>query len=230
MNRLGEAEAALRRALSTHEKLVKDFPDVSAYVVDLGMFLGNFGELVRQGNPEHALQWYAKAIRTLEPIVAREPGRMEARASLCGAVAGQALAHEQLGRHAEAIEGWKQALALDHGPRRHQIQRCWANSLVGLGKHAEAMALINDLANAKRVESFTLFRLACICSWASTRVKEDAPLQNQYAARAVELLRLAIARGANDPRALLKDRDLDPLRGRADFQQLKRDIDKKATP
>ena len=154
---------------------------------------------------------------------------MPARQGLCVALAAQALALDQLGRHVEAIGDWEQALALDHGPMRHQIQRCWASSLAGLGKHEEAMALINEVAEAKGVDFNTLHRLACICSWASTKVKGDAPQQNRYAARAVALLRQAIAKGAKDP-GTLKAPDLDPLRGRADFQQLQAEFEKKAKP
>jgi hypothetical protein len=58
-------------------------------------------------------------------------------------------------------------------------------------------------------------------------VKEDAKLQARYAARAVELLRQAVARGYKNLAHMKKDRDLDILRDREDFKKLAADLEAK---
>jgi hypothetical protein len=64
---------------------------------------------------------------------------------------------------------------------------------------------------------------ACICSLAAAK-SSDSVAGDQYAARAVALLAQAHARGyfkeAARVEKLKKDADLDPLRGRPDFQKL----------
>jgi hypothetical protein len=53
-------------------------------------------------------------------------------------------------------------------------------------------------------------------------------LAQQYADRAVALLRQAVAKGYKDVAHLKKDADLDGLRRRPDFQQLLADLEAKA--
>jgi hypothetical protein len=49
-----------------------------------------------------------------------------------------------------------------------------------------------------------------------------------YGDRAMEVLRQALAKGYQDGAQLKKDTDLDPLRGRDDFQKLLAELDKGA--
>jgi hypothetical protein len=51
-------------------------------------------------------------------------------------------------------------------------------------------------------------------------VKQDIQLAEQYASRAVELLRQAVAIGFKNVSHMKKDTDLDGLRGRDDFKKL----------
>ena len=102
-----------------------------------------------------------------------------------------------------------------------------ARSLARAGEHAKAFAEANALATAKDLTSVRLYNLACVCALASAAVKDAkdpgadaARLAEQYAARAVELLRQAVTNGYNDAALMKQDRDLDALRDRADFQKL----------
>jgi hypothetical protein len=65
-----------------------------------------------------------------------------------------------------------------------------------------------------------LYDLACVCALASAAVKDDAKRREQYADRAVALLRQAVAAGWKDAAHMKKDQDLAPLRDREDFQKL----------
>ena len=92
-------------------------------------------------------------------------------------------------------------------------------SLARAGEHAKAVAEANALAEAKDVDGGMLYNLACVCALAATAVRDDAKLQDQYAARAVELLRQAVAKGYKEAAHMKKDKDLDALRDREDFQE-----------
>jgi hypothetical protein len=83
----------------------------------------------------------------------------------------------------------------------------------------------------------TLYNLACVCALASAAVKDaknlgaDAPrLAEEYAVRALELLRQAVAKGYKDFDHLKKDDDLKPLREREDFKKLVIDLEKATAP
>jgi hypothetical protein len=73
-----------------------------------------------------------------------------------------------------------------------------------------------EAAGAGRVPSFRAFLAS-----AKTSNKKEA-----YADRAVELLRRAVQAGWRDAAHMRKDTDLDPLRGRDDFQKLFRQLEK----
>ena len=60
------------RRLAIQEQLAADFPAVTRYRIDLGGSQVNFGNLLRANQqPELALQWYARAIATLEDVLRR---------------------------------------------------------------------------------------------------------------------------------------------------------------
>ena len=77
------------------------------------------------------------------------------------------------------------------------------------------------------VTGSTVYDLASICALASAAVKDDAKLQDQYAARAVELLRQAFAKGYKEAAHMKKDKDLDALRDREDFKRLVAELETK---
>jgi serine/threonine-protein kinase len=87
-----------------------------------------------------------------------------------------------------------------------------------------------------------LYGMACVYSLASAATRTEAALTaddrnrlaEQYAVRAVELLRHSHSAGYFDVPAkrdrLLQDKDLDPLRSRPDFQQLTAQVENKHAP
>jgi tetratricopeptide (TPR) repeat protein len=62
--------------------------------------------------------------------------------------------------------------------------------------------------------------LACALARAAAGLPGDEANRQGYPDLAVDLLRRARARGLNDPKRLLQDKDLDGLRGRDDFKRL----------
>jgi serine/threonine protein kinase/tetratricopeptide (TPR) repeat protein len=222
MEKWSAAEQAYRRALDIQEKLAAEFPTVSGYRIDLAGSYGNFGDLVRdRGHPEASLAWYAKSVAVLEPLVQQEPRLVTERLYLRNSHWGRAIALDKLGRHADAVKDWDRALALNARPQSQSMFR-WqrAYSLARAGEHARAVAEANALADAKEATGNTLYNLACVCALAAAAVGDDAKLQDQYAARAVELLRQAVAKGYKDAAHAKQDKDLDALHSRSDFEKL----------
>jgi hypothetical protein len=77
---------------------------------------------------------------------------------------------------------------------------------------------------AKNVGADTLYDAGRVCALATAAVKDDAKLQDHYAAHAVELLRQAVAKGYKDMEHLKKDEDLKAPREREDFKNLLEEI------
>jgi hypothetical protein len=93
-----------------------------------------------------------------------------------------------------------------------------ARSLVGADRTAEAVQEAEQAAATK--QPAMLYGAARVCALASAAAKDNAKLREQYAARAVELLRQAAAKGYKDIEHLKKDDDFKPLRDRADYKTL----------
>jgi len=225
LGRLDEAETATRRAIALRERLVHDFPEVLDYAVTLGGTYGNLGGLLKdQGRADASLEWYDKAVRTLEPALAREDRFGDARGYLRNSSSGRAEALDRLGRRAEAAKDWDRAAALDGGKRRWFYE---SRGDLSRGDHARAVALAREQARAQDVSSKTLHDCARVCALGSAAAKEDAELREQYAGRAVELLRRAV--GTGDPgvsaQDLRTDEALEPLRGREEFRQLLKQLE-----
>jgi serine/threonine protein kinase len=220
MGQLDEAEATTRQTIAIREKLVQDFPADLDYAVTLGGSYDNFaGFLKDQGRTADSLEWSGKAVRILEPIVARERRHDFARECLRGSHANHAQALDRLGRHAEAVRDWDRAIALADGERRELFK---SRRALSLGDHVQAVALVQEQAQAKGVNNKTLYKCARICAIAATAVKEDSGLRERYAGQAVELLRRAIAAGytgVHHP-GPGTDEAFGSLRGREEFQTL----------
>jgi serine/threonine protein kinase/Tfp pilus assembly protein PilF len=227
------AERAYRRALDLFEKLTDNFPPMPGYRRDLAGSCINFGIfLVGQRQTEAGLTWYARAIALLEPLVRQEPRPTAERLYLRNAHWSRAQALDTLGRHADAVKDWDRALQLNAVAVQEPAFRfSLARSLARAGEHARAVAEANLLAEPASARSPfpgpALYELACVCAIASGKVRDaesasaDAPrLAGEYAARAVELLRQAVAKGYKDVARLKKDRDLDAVRDREDFKRL----------
>jgi hypothetical protein len=180
------------------------------------------------GKAETSVEYFDKSIALLEPLVKHDPRLATERRFLRNAHLGRALALVELARHADAVKDWDRALELNSVPGDEpELRASRAQSLARAGGHVNAVAEANALAAAKEVTGDTLYDLACVCALASTAVKDNAQLQDQYAARAVELLRQAVAKGYKDIDHLKKDDDLKPLRQREDFRKLMEELEEK---
>jgi serine/threonine protein kinase len=228
LGKRAEAEEQLRQALALRKQLAAQFPAVLDYQIQLGSSLYNFANLVRtSGKPADSLAWYGRAIATLGSVVMKQPGDATASKLLSNAHFWRAKALDQLGRHEEAIKDWDQVVSL--GPPANlavpKVQR--ALSRVKAGQVEAAVAEIEMLAKTPGWPAPAWYDFAGVYALASAKDKHK---KEEYAARAVEFLRRAIEAGYKDAGHINKDPNLDPLRGRPDFQQLLESLAKGKTP
>jgi hypothetical protein len=110
-----------------------------------------------------------------------------------------------------------------------------ATDLANKGQHAQAAAAA-PLAEAKPASAGILYDTGCVYALCVAAVHKDAQtaaaerdqLAEDYARRALALLRRAVQAGFNDlPHLKTNDPDLAALRGRADFQQLVQELEAK---
>ncbi|MBI3468334.1 MAG: tetratricopeptide repeat protein [Planctomycetes bacterium] len=238
-----EALGSYDKAREIRERLVRDNPDQTEFAVGLGGTYCNIANLLRNDRrPEEALPLYAQAIATLAPVVERTRDTT-GRQFLRNAHIGRAYALTNLARHRDALPDWDRAIELDDGSARTDLGLGRVHTLARAGDHgratAEAESLLDSLANARPGESVpasTLYDAACIFSLSYLAARSDdsmseperQKLSDQYAARAVELLRRARLAGFfQDPSRvdhLRTDPDLDPIRPRAEFVQFLKEL------
>jgi serine/threonine-protein kinase len=230
--RTGRPKQAKKAFLDAHDvlvKLVRGYPSVTDHAVRLGGVDCNLGQaLQEEGDLPAALEWFTQVIAGLGEVLRKEPRHTVAREYLRNAYWKRAEALGQLGRPGEAIADWDHAIDLDDGELRPSFRASRARALAAAGKHASAATEAADLARSESLPGEVLYQLACVYSLAAAGVQKDdrepQPKRDQqaeqYAARAVELLRQAVDRGFKDVAHMKKDADLDPLRKRDAFKKL----------
>jgi tetratricopeptide (TPR) repeat protein len=222
-----ESVASQRQALAVREKLAEQFPTDLAYSVEVGGTHCNIGAIyMQQGKLNEAAASFAKAAAKLEEVLAKEPRHATGRQFLANSLRPQAITLARLGRHAEAAKAWTRLLELDDNPKRVDLRIARALSLARAGDYVTAIAEAEDRSVIKNLSAGLYVDLGCIFALAAASVKDDAKLRDQHAARAVELLRQAVAKGYKDAEYLKKVDDLKALRERPDFQSLLKELEK----
>jgi serine/threonine-protein kinase len=244
-----EAVALTERAVGLSEVLARDAPDMVAYQFDLANSLNNLGlALVDAGRPADALPIHERANGVFQAISRKNPADIAAASLIAGSYNNSAMALAALGRHEEAIRALREAIAreracLERDPKtaqyREWLSRHYMNlgkSLRALGRKEEALAVsrtrfeLLDQAPPEQRDAGIHYHVACEMAQIVPmigRSKPEAELtsaeraeRQQYADRAVEEFRLALADGFTDILMFVRDEDLDPIRDRADFQRL----------
>jgi serine/threonine-protein kinase len=230
--RTQEALGAYRRALDIQEQLANRYPANVQYAVSLGGSYCNMGlRLAQNGEAEAALEWFDKAQAKLEEVRRRDRTNARAAAFLRNTHWNRGFALSELRRDAVALGEWDRAATFPASDaERRSLQLGRALALARLGKYGEAVPLAEQLAGRPDLADFDCVRAARVLSLAAGQAGRQE-LAEKYAAGAVALLRQAQAKGYfKDPRnvtSLKKDKDLDPLRQRPDFQKLLKELSPK---
>jgi len=189
-----------------------------------------------QAKKDHdAVEWFSRTIDLLTPLAAGQTGHGEFRQLLCHAHWERALVLDRLGRHPEAVRDWDRAIALsddtasqgDLAKNLPALRRQRALSLAHAGQHREAVAVAKDWIKDEQLPSATVYDAACIFAVSAAAAKDDDKLAGEYAAQAVELLRLAVQRGYTDVENLKGNLLFAGLRQRPDFGRVVEPLEKK---
>jgi tetratricopeptide (TPR) repeat protein len=233
--RLKEAEQSFRDAVVAQKTLLVREPRNPEHAIRLGRMQCSLGNLLLdRDRPQDALACYAEAWQTLQPVVARYPRDARVRLALKYFHWGRASILTRLGRHAEALKDLESAHEADDGRSRGWLRVQRALTLARLGDHATAADEAAALARFQGKPAALVYDLARVYALAAAAARDDAALANQYADRAMALLRQVQAAGFfTDPariEQLRKDPDLGALRTRDDYRKWVANLEKAKTP
>jgi tetratricopeptide (TPR) repeat protein/tRNA A-37 threonylcarbamoyl transferase component Bud32 len=238
LKRYAEAEPHFRAALELGERLAAERPDDQNVAARLARvykgyahFLMGWGiadRAVLQVKAGQSLPYFDKSLAVLVPIHRKHPDDRQVRDDLFYAHRGKAEALHRLRRSTEAVGEWDLAVPFAPPAERAATRSRRAMSMAHAGRTADAVAevesLLADLAGQPGGDEYDM---ACIYALAVRAQPERA---DPYAGRALELIRKEVGRGTVDLPQLERDKDLDPLRGRADFQKLLAELEGKVPP
>jgi serine/threonine protein kinase/tetratricopeptide (TPR) repeat protein len=243
-----QAEAMLKGATSAYQTLVHDFPDVPEYRHSLArtyMALGvlYFNNLRQAEKTEAAVQ---QALQIYEKLTQEHPDVLEHvyRLGVCysfSAVATETAGRSDaaLARADKAIEILERVVSKGYSQARDDLldaRVCRAGFLARRGDYTRATDEANAVAGQEGLNSGSLSNLACVFARSSAAAENDSKLapadrtrlKAQYADRAMEFLRQAVAKGYQNTAEIKTDPDFAPLRAREDFQKLVQEMEHKS--
>jgi serine/threonine-protein kinase len=210
------ARAAFEKSLAICRKAAQTTPGDIPVQIQLARTSGELGGVeLANYEPEKAREWYEKArtlLRTLEKAGKISPAEhadwlkgLEDNITFCRA-AEKAIAESDFALKQPADQV-------------HRLLVMRGAALARRGKHAEAAATAEKLAERGPKDPAVLYDACCLFALCSASAKEGAS-HAPHADRAVILLGQAIRNGYKDVAHLERDTDLTVLRTRADFQKL----------
>jgi serine/threonine-protein kinase len=247
------AEKAYREALALCEPLAAGAAAPPEYRSQLADTLSNLAtSQALSGRSDQAKAIYEKLLPVREGLIRDFPDVPEYRDKLADTLFDLAVVCSNLRRPEELKALYDKAwpvcerLAREHPDvpayqaRLVQLRALLACALAQLGDYRRASAEIEELLASRSGPALALYNAACAYALASTAAGRDKALpaaerdqlSARYQTRAVELLRRAEDTGFFNSAAwqasLKSDRDLDPLRKRADFRRLEQDVERRA--
>jgi serine/threonine protein kinase len=202
----------IRRRLARKSRATPETPlEIADDQLDLGAIARWSGEYAK------ALEHLGRAISTLpsEAGTSDSPGRN----LLISAHANCGIIFNILDRHAEGLAAWERAIELSGGTI-HWIRINRAQTLVRLMRIGEAAAAAEDVLASDGLTPNDLRTAAGVFALCSAGNQPETEAAGQFALRAVELLRRAVAAGYGNVREVENADDLKLLRARADFQEI----------
>jgi serine/threonine-protein kinase len=244
-----EAEAAYREALAVQQRLAAEFPTVPGYRWELAGSHFNLGSLIKdQGRLEEAERLFHEALAIQKRLVADFPAVPDYQCDLVNTLDGLAELARGRKEYAAARKLLEEArlplqATLDASPRHPFYREVFcthrqflAATLLELGEYAAAAEAARDLARIAFNPAEDAYKAAGFFARCIPLAEQDKKLSGSrrqevaksYGDRAMEALRQALDKGYKDIAHLQKDKDLDPLRQREDFQKLLADVQDKS--
>jgi tetratricopeptide (TPR) repeat protein len=212
----GDTKAALasyREALQVCRRLAQADPRSARAQHDLLISCFKLGNHAQQSSDfRAAADWYGKALaiprgRARPRVFQQEVGILEARLRFCRA-AGQAI---------------DDLASLDKQPAKDRLELLPVvnQALIKRKEFTKAVQAAEKLAGLA-TKAGDLYNAACAFALCVPLADKD---QDKLSARAMELLRQAVAKGYKNAAHMKKDADLNALRQRDDFQKLLAELD-----
>jgi tetratricopeptide (TPR) repeat protein len=218
LHRKIEAEEQFANAIKTNERLIADQPSNLRFQHSQGITFSKFGDLLIDHNqPTEALTRFGQAIQILTMAYVQDRQVTLTKRALCQAHENRALALDQLVRHADALADWDKVLELCEPEMEHIHRSQRADSRLRSGNVEFAIGEVAELAKVDSRNPNHWFRFAKLFAIASDKIPGH---KEEYALRAIELLKKAIGLGFSDLTQITEDQDLALLNTREDFQQV----------
>ena len=131
----------------------------------------------------------------------------------------------RLGRYDGALKDWDRAIEMDDGHHQLELRIKRASNLLNVKDPVRATADAAAIAESSSSTAGDLYNAACVYSLCVQLSRDDATRADVWGARAVVLIRQAVARGYKDIARIKTHTDLESLRSREDFQQLIKEME-----
>ncbi len=221
-----EVIAAERESHEIIEALIKEFPNVPGYQIDLGAKNCNIGiRLSHSDSPAEALPYFEKAIALLHAVLARDSRIVSARQFLANSYGSMGNALNKLERPTDAIAAFDKAMEWVDESRKPSFVFMKARALAKT-QLEEAVSLVEEYLKPEKIAPDVLYDAACFFSYLASMTAEKSD-QDRHVQRALQLLGKAREEGHFSPPMVahfIKDSDFSALRGRGDFQAFEQSL------
>jgi serine/threonine protein kinase/tetratricopeptide (TPR) repeat protein len=249
LDRLKEAEIAFRDALAIQRQLAADFPNVPDYRSLAAITHFNLGTILHKtGRVNEAEAALRDALAVQKQLAADFPKISSYQNYLAGTLAQMAAVHQLRREFAPAVALLEQArahrqAALKDSPGNAIYRQNYredlmalAESFIALADHVRLAATAEELSGIAYEPANDNYNAACFLCRCVKLAEQDGQLaeakrseySQNYADRAMAVLRQAVARGYTDAAHMKEDSDLEPLRAREDFKKLLADLESNA--
>jgi serine/threonine-protein kinase len=236
-----EAEAAYHDALNIQAQLSAEFPEVPRYRQELAASRNSLGDLLRdRGKRSEAETAYRDALKIQAQLAADSPTVPDYQNELAGTMvtlanllrrsnapgAARQLLEQAVPHHEAVLKVDPDNLVYRQFFRNNR--QSLAEVLVELREHAAAAETATQLVQAAIDPQNDVYHAARSLARCVPLAERDTRLSDAqrkeraqtYANRAMTTLRQAVQNGYQDTAHMKKDKGLDPLRSRPDFQKL----------
>jgi serine/threonine protein kinase/tetratricopeptide (TPR) repeat protein len=243
-----QARSYYGQAADLQRALVAEAANVPRYQRELLRSLEHLGVLEWEDRqlPEAEKAW-REAVNVGAKLVAAAPGPPEYRLALATVLGRLAAQQNRTGKFADAVELLQRArphvdAALAAAPKDRAFRQCYrdllitlAQSYLGMRDHSRLVPVAEELADCRFDRATDAFIGASMLATCMQLAGNDAALSSErrqeltddYARRALVLLRRAVADGFKGAAQLGVHPDLAPLRDRDDFRKFLAEIDAK---
>ncbi|MFO0924886.1 MAG: tetratricopeptide repeat protein [Pirellulales bacterium] len=221
-----DVPALERESLEITEALIKEFPNVASYQINLGAKNCNIGtRLSANGSPGESIPYFEKAISALQGVLSRDSRIVPARQFLSNSYASMGVALTRLQRYQEAMTAYDKAMEWVEEHRKPYFTFMKARA-IARSDEKQAVGLVEAYLEPEKVAPETRYDAACFYSELAS-ISAEMVDQDRYARRALQLLTQVREQGYFTPHQVAhfkRDGDFAPLRSREDFQAFEKSL------